>query len=1081
MIRTRPLVALLLAALLAAPGRGQEPPDDRTGVSVSATVDTALYAETGRLSVRLRFTSPGPLPVRCRVLMHLARPGTGDTIVESDHVPATRTDRWEAGQPVTYRVENLVPPKADGSRPALLVLVGLVDPTRDNGFHGRLILEGEEPFGDRRYVAARVVAARPEKRTVESLLELARLREKEGRGPQAFHLREEAMALAATTADKLAVTADLLAQAPFKAEGVSGPEQVRIDRLVAGEKLRFLRDRASALLRRKELKLALRVLERIGGVAEEERNTRVAGEPSSVKRAQKDLVDLRARLLALPPEERPDRRAAIEKAGGDPRRLLATAKKLARHGRLRLARSLLVEVLLGQKNPESLKEEARGLLEPLQEELTRKLSPEEERRLAEVSDHPAFHRLATAVSGRFVFLGPKGLVESIPPASRHRFDVASLLLTDLLGRAAVEPGQRVIVFFKETWDFGGATAGGSVINVGRADPKARGTRVDTGLYYHEFTHCVDDTRPLHTVKGGLTEGIADVGAIFVEDMFAVSRGRFEDLARGPRAALRRYHLDREEAYWRIPGYAPSAGVLLELLARHAPGPDGHADWARLGAFFRAYRLLAVKSPRTHRLSSGLGRALEKSLGPEVWTTLEELRYPVDRNRAREMAELEKTHGPTLIALARRGRIAELLALAEKTDPLFVAARARHAALALLGASGRAEDARAVEARRALGVVEKLRVIGPFYGETGEPLAEPFPPEHELDLEKEYVSRGDVARWRVPARGASHYARMDARGLVRFDYGYPAQAVTYALAHVSVPDAREAIAWLAADDEVALWVNGRFVQRVRGRRPFLPDFERWPIRLRAGRNRLFAKIRNHHGGTGFGLRLTRPDGRPIEGLVADLEPPRAEDIPFAETPDRLVTRFEDRYRRRSLGRRYEVAAGRFRCRNKVLRGEAEGAPAGWRPFAVRPGFPQDRPAALAWLVLPGKEPPADFAWTIGLASARIPKIALTWDGEGDRETLSGWSLVLLPRDGGKEATLRLERYDVPHVVRHVSAPETWGAARIVIRRVDGRVSVLVGGTAVLENVSAPPLARRRFGFAVWEPDVGLTGMSLAFPK
>ena len=75
---------------------------------------------------------------------------------------------------------------------------------------------------------------------------------------------------------------------------------------------------------------------------------------------------------------------------------------------------------------------------------------------------------------------------------------------------------------------------------------------------------------VHRHKGGLTEGIADVGALFVQDMFAGRVGRFESLAAGPRAAFRRYYLDRREGFWLIPGYAPSAGFLLELLARHAP-------------------------------------------------------------------------------------------------------------------------------------------------------------------------------------------------------------------------------------------------------------------------------------------------------------------------------------------------------------------------------------------------------------------------------------------------------------------------------------------------------------------------------
>ena len=44
----------------------------------------------------------------------------------------------------------------------------------------------------------------------------------------------------------------------------------------------------------------------------------------------------------------------------------------------------------------------------------------------------------------------------------------------------------------------------------------------------------------------------------------------------------------------------------------------------------------------------------------------------------------------------------------------------------------------------------------------------------------------------------------------------------------------------------------------------------------------------------------------------------------------------------LGADY-IATGHY-----TRRGEADGRRPGWRPFSVRPGFPQDRPAALVWI-------------------------------------------------------------------------------------------------------------------------------------
>ena len=254
--------------------------------------------------------------------------------------------------------------------------------------------------------------------------------------------------------------------------------------------------------------------------------------------------------------------------------------------------------------------EAR-LLEPLEERILYELTPDQEERLARESDHPAFHRTAVVPASRFLHLGPEVLVKAIPRASTYRLDVACVLLTDLFGRSPVRPGERIVVYFKETYS-GPATGGGRQIVVGDAKPDDRKVRVDNGLFYHELTHCVDDTRPVHDYKRGLTEGIANVGALFVADMFAGTKGRFEALSRGGREALRRHHLDRENAYWLIPAYAPSEGMLTEILARHAPAPDGHVDWPKLGDFFRLYRKMDPKTRRTHRLMAHMGLCSKSS-------------------------------------------------------------------------------------------------------------------------------------------------------------------------------------------------------------------------------------------------------------------------------------------------------------------------------------------------------------------------------------------------------------------------------------------------------------------------------------
>ena len=75
-------------------------------------------------------------------------------------------------------------------------------------------------------------------------------------------------------------------------------------------------------------------------------------------------------------------------------------------------------------------------------------------------------------------------------------DLDYVFQTDLFGRVPNPGGDRVTVFFKELWDFGGGVGGGKTIDIGKADPGQRGYRVDVGLLYHELTHCIDDTDPI---------------------------------------------------------------------------------------------------------------------------------------------------------------------------------------------------------------------------------------------------------------------------------------------------------------------------------------------------------------------------------------------------------------------------------------------------------------------------------------------------------------------------------------------------------------------------------------------------------
>ena len=115
-----------------------------------------------------------------------------------------------------------------------------------------------------------------------------------------------------------------------------------------------------------------------------------------------------------------------------------------------------------------------------------------------------------SASREFLYIGDADLVARIPEKSRRSFDLAYLALTDLAGRVPNPGGDRVTVFFKELWDFGGGVGGGTRIDIGRADPKSKAAvLVATPLLFHELAHCVFDFDGLP----GWVEGVADFAAV----------------------------------------------------------------------------------------------------------------------------------------------------------------------------------------------------------------------------------------------------------------------------------------------------------------------------------------------------------------------------------------------------------------------------------------------------------------------------------------------------------------------------------------------------------------------------------------
>jgi hypothetical protein len=877
-----------------------------------------------------------------------------------------------------------------------------------------------------------------------------------------------------------------------------------VDDRIEDERRRYLRQQAGRLRDQGKLHAALRVLESIGGKLQEAADAAVVGALNDAKRAEKDLQDLR--------EEIWDRATAEEKAEAD---LLVkdASKPAAAKAALDKAHSWWKERKFGPARralrvlsftaPKEVASVAAQDVKKLQAEWLAAISPEEQNLADTALRHPSFARTSVSLSHSFIFIGPKGLVDTIPTASRAQFDLAYVFLTDLFGRRPNPAGDRVTVYFKELWDFGGGVGGGKIIDLGNAPPQATNVRVDTGLLFHELTHCIDDTKPIHA---GWREGLADFGAAYAHEALGrtqEAQGSFS----GALAAFRKDYLERDLEYWRMPNYAVSAGFLLSFSEKYARAPWGH-DWKGWRRFFREFRATPVRDGREPTLCRTVAHHLVRAFGPKAFDDLVQYRFPlVPSDRDAIVREAEKFEAGE-DAVASSGPEFEEF----PNSPMRRDLAARQA----LGAQRMNDEGAARRiAKEELGVVFDWRVVGPFDPDGADPGAQIFPPEREIDFAKEYQEKRNVAKWRIA--GEPGPVEIDAIGWVTIKYAYMDDTATYALTHLSVPADTDAFAYVRSDDDFTLFVNDQRIDgyhdrgwndstplRWRGPVEHVPDAMRLAVRLRAGRNKVLLKIRNRGGPAGFVAAFAQRDGRPIAGLASDADPPAPAAVvangaggakppkPAPEPKWDSVAKLD--FRTKAAMKHVEVAAGGFDVKDKALAGTSTGKGVAWRKYTVRPGFPKDSPSNLLWLRSALTDGLEDFRLTIRLAPQKneAPKIAVTFEGEGGNDGLSGQN-VLFWNSGGKVAG-QIERYEDLQIQwgPQVFLPETKdkdGEKKADREKEDApRVLVLTWLaqrlTVKLDEatlVDAAPLrsipGRRRIGLATWGADPKIAEIEL----
>ncbi len=1053
MLLSRALLLLTVAAGgVAAPTAAQVP----LPVRVTATVDTALLPTAGRATLQLAFVADEALAhaFSVRVELRAAR----RLLQRRDHAPPQPTTGWQPGATIAYGLPLTFPlgppPDGDGT---IEVFVGLLDPATGEPapLPAASDRSGLVQVAQFQFVPAQVT-------DVDAVIAAANALA--GKDPQAtWDQLEFAFRRIDSYPQKQQLQKALLVVGRMAPAATTFEERDIVHERIADERARYLRLIAGRMFDRGKLLGALLLLDAVGGALQEQADRAVLGALASAQRATQDRSAIAAKVFALSKAQEAEVAQLVEQYAVGSKRL-AAGIKLAKNPQQRAVGRELVRTL--EFTPE-LRSEAKAAREKIEQAWLASVPADERAEADAALQHPCWARTATRNSHRFVLIGPKQLVDGIPADSLLRFDLAYLYLTDLFGRVPNPEGDRVTVYWKELWDFGGATGGGKAINVGNADPDHKALRVDTGLYYHELTHCVEDTRPVYA---GFKEGFADFGAAFAQMELGQVAGGRASIGIAQRAFLQDY-LERDLEYWRIPNYGPSAGFLLHFVTTYKS--DTGYRWDLYRRFFRDYAACKVDDARTPDIARAFAFHLVAAFGEAAFADLQRFRWPLLDSDLQAVA-LEQR------AAAGRG-------IGPNFEDFPGSPVPRDRVASDLERRGAATDAHA----KALGIVQDWWVIGPFRREGVDPDAFRFPPELEIDLQARYESIANNPTWRRP--GPKPVTVTDT-GWAQFDFAYQDDSAFYALTHVTAGHDLDAWFHVRADDDLTLFVDDRLVGNYDYAtgplgpwrpdwRSLLPDAIRFQVPLAKGRHKVLLKVHNGGGPSGFVLAIAQQNGLPLDGWSSDVEPP-VKKFAAVEPPDleRWTSRYKAKGSDSSAVKKLQTTVGGFRARNGAMEGTHDDRQVEWRKYTVRPGFPKDSPSNLAWLPEKATDQLDDFELTLDLAAGGgPPKLAVIFQGDGLRDALSGWTLLCEPQ--GDKVRAYVEHYDrriyMSDLVPYASDGKK--PTELVVTVFAQRLTVRIGDAVLFDQAPIRVIpGRDRIGVCTWGDTPRIGGIELRAP-
>jgi len=832
------------------------------------------------------------------------------------------------------------------------------------------------------------------------------------------------------------------------------PDESRmVDTLIREEKIRVFDRAANSLAGQGKRRAAIVLRKAIIQLSGTE-SKRAKEHAEKIKRLIRDLTE-------KPSDEEKEVVAKILRAKKLGKNLLKAARKLLDQKEYRTVVRLCQEMMFGDFE-QKIRTAAIALRKEAEIKATADITVEEKLAALAVLDDERFKRLSTAQSRHFIYLGPREFIAALPQKQRRELDLAYIYQSDLAGVQRTDDGVRIVIYYQETFDFGGglAAAGGKFIRIGN---RAIRLPIAGALHYHELGHNIFGRGWLHS---GFTEGLAEFGVAYTYDSLGETK-RARNFVVGCRDQFVRFFLGRAVRYDHIQQYKPSAGFLFSFL------PPGEApyDWSPYRRSFRRMREQQFGSwpVRQHQIMRYFGYLMALEYGVDAYDTLRDWGWPVSRDdrtrvpaEAAELLSETKKGESSLDRQAPEAAQEHFRAVLRARQDGHLANRARYGLLRIANDRGDAQQVRILKSR--LGILDRFFVLGPFHARK-QTMWVVMPPETKIDLSKPDVQfRFGTAKWKAAKVTPSGFVNLRDQG-----YGYPANACAIALTYVHVDAAMRARFWLGSDDGHSLYVNARLVQKEPGSHGYRFDDHFADADLAEGWNRVLLKIHNKSGPWGFLLRVTQPDGTPLTGMEISIEDHEAV-VPRFEEPALKATSLIDDDFRTFKSSRWATTAGKFDTQNGRLSGKGTTSAGRWSRFVVDPDKPNRGPANLTWLKSPALPRSRSFEAEVVVAAAadgKLPgKWALTIDGENRRDGQSGHTLVFEPVEGGRQSKCTWFRYDRQHFLQPGVKVERAESYTFKVRRVGRKWWVSVNGVPIFDGVDTAPLPAFGFGLMTW---------------